>query len=245
MRLGSITVARRFRGPPHSANGGYIAGRLAAFVDGPAEIALRSPPPLETEMTVVANEADTVNLLDGDQIVATARAWSRPSRSRKPISPSPGPRWRAPFPPIATRCRCVSSAVPTGRTVFASSRAQSTRTMPGTDHWRHPGYRVTTSWTNPVSSPGNSSGPRSTARPATPSPKRGRRRRSCSADWRWRSPVVPAPGRRAWCWPVKPGAMAGNSSPRRRCTPAKVPPWPSPRLPGCWSTARFGFGASS
>ena len=74
MRLGSITVARRFRGPPHSANGGYIAGRLAAFVDGPAEIALRSPPPLETEMTVVAIEADTVNLLDGDQIVATARA---------------------------------------------------------------------------------------------------------------------------------------------------------------------------
>ena len=38
---------RRYRGPLQSANGGYAAGRLAAFVDGPAEVTLRLPPPLD------------------------------------------------------------------------------------------------------------------------------------------------------------------------------------------------------
>ena len=34
----SITFDRRFHGPPDSAHGGYACGRLAAFVEGPAEL---------------------------------------------------------------------------------------------------------------------------------------------------------------------------------------------------------------
>ncbi|WP_417514697.1 hypothetical protein [Minwuia sp.] len=51
-----IVVERRFQGPTQSANGGYIAGVLAELIDGPAEITLRSPPPLETPMQIVETE---------------------------------------------------------------------------------------------------------------------------------------------------------------------------------------------
>ncbi|HYK06795.1 MAG TPA: hypothetical protein VEW11_03395 [Gaiellaceae bacterium] len=68
----TITIDRRYRGPLHSANGGYTAGRLAAFVDGPAEVTLRLPPPLDRPLTV-AEEDGRVLLLDGEALVAEAR----------------------------------------------------------------------------------------------------------------------------------------------------------------------------
>lgn len=71
--IGSIVIDRRFRGPPHSGNGGYSCGRLAAFVDGAAEVTLRKPPPLDTEMQVVAEDDGAVALYDGENLVATAR----------------------------------------------------------------------------------------------------------------------------------------------------------------------------
>ena len=46
--LAPLTIARRFRGPRTSANGGYAAGLLAQAVDAAAvEVTLRLPPPLE------------------------------------------------------------------------------------------------------------------------------------------------------------------------------------------------------
>lgn len=48
----AILIDRRYCGPPNSANGGYAAGRLAAFVDGTAEVTLRRPPPLDTALNV-------------------------------------------------------------------------------------------------------------------------------------------------------------------------------------------------
>ena len=73
MTLGSIVIARRFRGPPNSGNGGYSCGRLAAYIDGSAEVTLHQPPPLETGMTVVAESDGTVALYDGEKLIATAR----------------------------------------------------------------------------------------------------------------------------------------------------------------------------
>jgi hypothetical protein len=67
-----ITIERRYRGPLHSANGGYAAGRLAAYVDGPAEVTLRLPPPLDRPLLVSA-DGDRVLLLDGEALVAEAR----------------------------------------------------------------------------------------------------------------------------------------------------------------------------
>jgi hypothetical protein len=67
-----IVIARRFRGPVGSANGGYACGRLAAFVDGPAEVTLRLPPPLERPLRV-EREGERVLLWDGDALLAEAR----------------------------------------------------------------------------------------------------------------------------------------------------------------------------
>src|SRR5688500_18642922 len=65
----TITIGRRYRGPLHSGNGGYSAGLLAQFVDGPAEVTLRLPPPLERPLRVVEQEG-RLWLLDGEAIVA-------------------------------------------------------------------------------------------------------------------------------------------------------------------------------
>jgi hypothetical protein len=68
----TITIDRRYRGPLHSANGGYTAGRLAAYVGGSAEVTLRLPPPLDRPLTVAAEDG-RVLLLDGEVLIAEAR----------------------------------------------------------------------------------------------------------------------------------------------------------------------------
>jgi hypothetical protein len=73
MQIGTITIERRFRGPPASANGGYTAGRIAAFITGSAEVTLRAPPPIVTPMRV--EQADgIVTVLDDDVLIAEARS---------------------------------------------------------------------------------------------------------------------------------------------------------------------------
>jgi len=67
----SITIEARYRGPAQSANGGYAAGRLAAFLDGSAEVTLRLPPPLERPLTVVEDNGRLL-LCDGEDVVAEA-----------------------------------------------------------------------------------------------------------------------------------------------------------------------------
>ena len=66
-----IVIARRFRGPIDSGNGGYVSGRVAAFVDGPAEVTLRRPPPLDRPVRV-EREGERVRVLDGEARVAEA-----------------------------------------------------------------------------------------------------------------------------------------------------------------------------
>jgi hypothetical protein len=68
----SFTIARRFCGPSSSGNGGYVCGRVARHVDGPATVRLHRPPPLETPLTV-EREGDVVRLLAGDELVAEGR----------------------------------------------------------------------------------------------------------------------------------------------------------------------------
>lgn len=67
-----LVVGRRFRGPPESGNGGYVAGLLAKRLGGTAEVTLRRPPPLERPLDVRVGEDGAV-LLDGDDAVAEAR----------------------------------------------------------------------------------------------------------------------------------------------------------------------------
>jgi len=67
----SVTIARRFRGPENSGNGGYTCGLVAGFVDGDAEVTLRRPPPLERPLAVT-REGDRVLIRDGPGLVAEA-----------------------------------------------------------------------------------------------------------------------------------------------------------------------------
>ncbi len=68
----TITIARRFRGPLTSANGGYAAGLFARAIGADAcEVTLRTPPPLDRPLTV-RREDERWMLLDGDTLVAEA-----------------------------------------------------------------------------------------------------------------------------------------------------------------------------
>lgn len=82
-----LLVPARFNGPPGSANGGYVAGLLAARrdVDGPATVTLREPPPLEVAM-VVLTEGGTTTATFGGAVIATAE---RGEQASDPVAPVP------------------------------------------------------------------------------------------------------------------------------------------------------------
>jgi hypothetical protein len=76
----SFVVPARFCGPPRSGNGGWTSGHLAQLVDGADDgldggavtVRLRTPPPLETEMAISRGDDGTVELWDGEVLVAQA-----------------------------------------------------------------------------------------------------------------------------------------------------------------------------
>jgi hypothetical protein len=77
--LAPLIIARRFRGPRTSANGGYASGLLAQALHelgldpgSGVEVTLRLPPPLERPLTVT-RDGERVLLLDGEALVAEAR----------------------------------------------------------------------------------------------------------------------------------------------------------------------------
>lgn len=65
-------IDARFNGPPGSGNGGYACGVIGTLIGECAEVTLRKPPPLDTEMTV-AHDGDEWTLLDGETTIATGR----------------------------------------------------------------------------------------------------------------------------------------------------------------------------
>ncbi|HEX2174602.1 MAG TPA: hypothetical protein VHG70_01720 [Nocardioidaceae bacterium] len=77
-RSDTVTIARRFCGPPGCGNGGYTAGSLATVLlhdrDASAvDVMLRRPPPLDTAMEV-RRTGDTAALSHDGHVVAEARA---------------------------------------------------------------------------------------------------------------------------------------------------------------------------
>ena len=69
-----MIIDRRYNGPPDSGHGGYVCGALAGFVEGPAEITLRHPPPLGRPLTVGPGADGGIVLTDGPTVLAEARA---------------------------------------------------------------------------------------------------------------------------------------------------------------------------
>jgi hypothetical protein len=70
----SIEIPSRFNGPRGSGNGGYAAGLVAGLLGGEAEVNLRSSVPLDTELQVARGEDETVQVLEGNKLVADGRA---------------------------------------------------------------------------------------------------------------------------------------------------------------------------
>ena len=66
---GAIRIPARFNGPLTSGNGGYCCGVVAAFLEGPAEVSLRAPVPLETPLTVERDRVG-VRVLEEETLVA-------------------------------------------------------------------------------------------------------------------------------------------------------------------------------
>ncbi len=67
-----VRIDHRFRGPPDSGNGGYVAGLLAEALGGSnIEVTLRAPPPLDVELGLEA-EDDRVRLFHRDTLIAEA-----------------------------------------------------------------------------------------------------------------------------------------------------------------------------
>jgi hypothetical protein len=66
----TLTIPGRYNGPPGSANGGYVCGRVAQLVGTEeVEVSLRTPPPLERPLEIV-RDGERVELRDGDTLVA-------------------------------------------------------------------------------------------------------------------------------------------------------------------------------
>ena len=73
-----LIIESRFNGPPGSGNGGYSAGLCAQLttVDGPVEVTLRRPPPLDVPLSS-RTEDDTIRVFDPDgALVAEVRSTS-------------------------------------------------------------------------------------------------------------------------------------------------------------------------
>lgn len=81
----TIIIEQRFHGPPDSGNGGYVSGCLAKFIDGPAAVRLRTPPPLEVELEVRREDAHVV-LVHDDAVVAQGRPSEVPLEAPDPAS---------------------------------------------------------------------------------------------------------------------------------------------------------------
>lgn len=68
-----LVIARRFRGPLTSGNGGYTCGMLAAAASKPVEVRLIKPPPLDTRLEIIDDPASGgLRLMDGADPVASA-----------------------------------------------------------------------------------------------------------------------------------------------------------------------------
>ena len=75
--MATIRIERRFRGPPATANGGYVAGLVAAALGGSnCTVTLKAPPSLDRDLTLETKDS-LATLIEDDSIIVSA--------SREPV----------------------------------------------------------------------------------------------------------------------------------------------------------------
>jgi len=70
--MAALSIPSRFCGPPGSGNGGYVCGRIAAYLDGQVTVTLRRPPPLATSLAVERGGDGSVCIQHGRTLIAEA-----------------------------------------------------------------------------------------------------------------------------------------------------------------------------
>jgi hypothetical protein len=80
-----LIIARRFRGPPKSGNGGYVCGRVAGALPGTATVRLKAPPPLEVPLQLSTADGVARLILD-NRVIAEGRSSSLDLET--PMAPS-------------------------------------------------------------------------------------------------------------------------------------------------------------
>lgn len=78
--IDTLSIPFRFRGPPASGNGGYVAGAIAEQFpraalrapDAAVEVTLRAPIPLDTPMRLSCSEENHLTLTLDEQLIAEA-----------------------------------------------------------------------------------------------------------------------------------------------------------------------------
>ncbi len=70
-----MRIDKKYNGPPHSGNGGYVCGLMSESIEevGPLEITLLAPPPLEKDMELISDGDQSWSLIDEDRVIAKAK----------------------------------------------------------------------------------------------------------------------------------------------------------------------------
>lgn len=105
MQTEDLVIAERFCGPPHSGNGGYVAGLVARGMAGDVCVRLKAPPPLDTPLRREWT-AEAARLYQATTVLAEARSAAlvlqpppAPGLDEARQAAEPGPSWAShPFP---------------------------------------------------------------------------------------------------------------------------------------------------
>jgi hypothetical protein len=84
----TLAIAKRFCGPPTSANGGYFCGLVASLSTETLTVRLMKPPPLDTGLDAEESPEDgVITVRHGQDVIAQARR-SVPPDLNVPVPPS-------------------------------------------------------------------------------------------------------------------------------------------------------------
>lgn len=123
----NVTIPARYKGPPTIANGGYVCGILARYIDGVSDVMIKLPAPLDRELKIASGSDGSYYLVDGDQIVVQAKpgdldlavpdapayeAAAEAAKTSIAVKPSPHPRMTGHG--IHPICFCCGADVPDG-----------------------------------------------------------------------------------------------------------------------------------